>query len=444
MSKSSETFAAAVFKRVPDGFIFRAPNPWMFGRARHYLVNEAQKAEIAARATGVGRRGLLLAFLIWLAAFAGIVAALALLTGHDDPTFADAVILVVCAVASLLVGLNVWYLWVLRPFIAGLPESHERITYRERREGVRWAMSAQSSLLTAAISSVACVVNLFAFFLRTHGGRHLSFDDGQPFISLFVAVVFGLLAARSFYVEIVGAKPNADENIEAGSQGAMDRLVLRLERVELDNRRLRRAVAAVVALGAVVAVVAVAISGLVPRVVDADNIILRNSKGESVAQLGVTKEGSASLGFYDPAHKLRMLFGLTSTGLPTLGLYDSEQKQRMTFGLGNDEMPHVMLSDAQKVRAQFALQRNGLPGLWLYDPQQGVRASLSLNDDQDPSLTLFGAQASVPRAVFGLDTSRTGVLNLFSSAGGLNLSGSNGTVRWNPVSVTTQDAPTQK
>jgi hypothetical protein len=452
MSKSSEAFEAAVFKRVPDGFIFRAPNPWMFGRARHYLVNEAQKAEIAARATGAGRRGLLLAFLIWLAVFAGIVVALALLTGHDDPTSTDVAILFVSAVASLLVCLNVWYLWVLRPFIAGLPESHERITYRERREGMRAAMFLQSSVLTGAICSVAFVVNLYAFFLRTHGGRHLSFDDGQSFVSLFVAVIFGLLAVRSFYLEIIGAKPNADENIEAGSQGAkdgakegpMDRLLVRLERVELDNRRLRRNLAAVVALGAVVAVGAVVISGLVARVVEADNIILRNAKGESVARLGVTKDGSASLGFYDPAHKLRMLFGLSGTGLPVLGLYDSEEKQRMTFALGNDEMPRVMLSDAQKVRAQIALQRNGSGGLWLYDPQQGVRASLSLNDNQDPSLTLFGAQASVPRAVFGLDTNRTGVLNLFSSAGGVNLNGSNGAVRWNPVSVTTQEAPTLK
>jgi hypothetical protein len=445
MSKSSEAFTAAVFKRVPDGFIFRAPNPWMFGRARHYLVNEAQKAAIAARATGVGRRGLLLAFLIWLAAFAGIVVALALLTGHDDPTLGDSVILFVCAVASLLVCLHVWYLWVLRPFIAELPESRERITYRERREGVRRAMFLQSSLLTAAISSVACVANLFAFFLGTHGGRHLSFDDGQTFVSLFVAVVFALLAARCFYLEITGPKPSADENTEAGSQLVTDALALRLERVELDNRRLRRSLAAVVALGAVVALVAVVVSGLLTRVVEADDIILRNSKGESVAQLGVTKDGSPSLGFYGPEHKLRALFALTSTGSPVLGLYDSEQSQRITFALGNDEMPLIMLSDAQKkVRAQIALQRNGVPGLWLYDPQQGVRAALSLNADQDPSLTLFDAPAVVPRAVLGLDTNRTGALNLFSSSGGLNLNGSNGAVRWNPVTVTTQATPTQK
>ena len=36
------------FKWVPEGFVFRAPNPWIFGAADHYLVSEAQRDEIAA------------------------------------------------------------------------------------------------------------------------------------------------------------------------------------------------------------------------------------------------------------------------------------------------------------------------------------------------------------------------------------------------------------
>jgi hypothetical protein len=242
-----------------------------------------------------------------------------------------------------------------------------------------------------------------------------------------------------------GAQPKAEETIEAGPQPALDRLVLRLERVELDNRRLRRSLAAVVALGAVVAVGTVLIAELIPRAVEADRFVLRNSKGDSAAWLSVGKDDAPSLGFYGPQHKLRMLFGLTKTGSPTLGLYDSEQQQRVSLGLGNDEMPHVMLMDAQKkVRVSLGLHRNGLPNLSLFDPQQGVRATLSLNDNQDPTLTLFGAQTPVPRALFGLDGNSTGVLQLFSSAGGLNLNGSNGAVRWNPVGGTARDVPTQK
>ena len=39
---------ATMFKQVPDGYVFRALNPFVFGRARFYLVNEAQKAQLLA------------------------------------------------------------------------------------------------------------------------------------------------------------------------------------------------------------------------------------------------------------------------------------------------------------------------------------------------------------------------------------------------------------
>lgn len=39
----------ALFKRVVDGWIFSAPNPWTFGRRHSYLVNDAQKADLGMR-----------------------------------------------------------------------------------------------------------------------------------------------------------------------------------------------------------------------------------------------------------------------------------------------------------------------------------------------------------------------------------------------------------
>jgi hypothetical protein len=35
------------FKRVPEGWVYRVPNPWLLGRSRYYLVSEKQKSEIA-------------------------------------------------------------------------------------------------------------------------------------------------------------------------------------------------------------------------------------------------------------------------------------------------------------------------------------------------------------------------------------------------------------
>ena len=36
----------ARFKKVAGGFLFQAPNPWLFAPGEHYLVSEAQQAEI--------------------------------------------------------------------------------------------------------------------------------------------------------------------------------------------------------------------------------------------------------------------------------------------------------------------------------------------------------------------------------------------------------------
>ena len=40
------------FKRVPEGWVYRVPNPWLLGRSRYYLVSEKQKSEIAGHHRG--------------------------------------------------------------------------------------------------------------------------------------------------------------------------------------------------------------------------------------------------------------------------------------------------------------------------------------------------------------------------------------------------------
>src|SRR6266404_5329199 len=43
-----QTLESKGFKPVPGGFVFRVPNPWVFGRAKHYLVTVAQLEEVEA------------------------------------------------------------------------------------------------------------------------------------------------------------------------------------------------------------------------------------------------------------------------------------------------------------------------------------------------------------------------------------------------------------
>jgi hypothetical protein len=75
----------------------------------------------------------------------------------------------------------------------------------------------------------------------------------------------------------------------------------------------------------------------------------------------------------------------------------------------------------------------------LLDPQQVSRATLSLNEKSDPSLSLSNAD-KLPRSVFAIDTTGSGHLVLYGTAGGLDLSAHNGRVRWTPSDGAPVDA----
>ena len=48
MGSPSDGMKSALFRAAPGGWVFRSPNPWVFGDTPHYLVNDAQKAQIEA------------------------------------------------------------------------------------------------------------------------------------------------------------------------------------------------------------------------------------------------------------------------------------------------------------------------------------------------------------------------------------------------------------
>ena len=89
---------AIMFKKVPDGYLFRAPNPYLFVRARFYLVTEEQKARLLAIITARGQAAFWIAFIALIAVG---IALLAYGTGHDDPTIGDMVIMLAMIPLSL-------------------------------------------------------------------------------------------------------------------------------------------------------------------------------------------------------------------------------------------------------------------------------------------------------------------------------------------------------
>ena len=113
------------FKRVPEGWVYRVPNPWLLGRSRYYLVSEKQKSEIAGH-----HRRMWLFLLLGIAVIAAVGAPLTL-AGFDDQQVVLS--LATAALLGLIVGFvaNAWLCRTIRPIIADLPPTTQRITQSE-------------------------------------------------------------------------------------------------------------------------------------------------------------------------------------------------------------------------------------------------------------------------------------------------------------------------
>jgi hypothetical protein len=113
------------FKRVPEGWVYRIPNPWLLGRSRYYLVSEKQKSEIAGH-----HRRMWLFLLLGIAVIAAVGAPLTL-AGFDEQQVVLS--LATAALLGLIVGFvaNAWLCRTIRPIIADLTPTTQRITQSE-------------------------------------------------------------------------------------------------------------------------------------------------------------------------------------------------------------------------------------------------------------------------------------------------------------------------
>src|SRR5262249_10279203 len=111
----------ALFKRVVDGWIFSAPNPWTFGRRRSYLVNDAQKADLGMRV----RRGRYFRLLALIPMF-GLPLATFLLAPSllRAPSMTTWVLFALFAVVAG-VAMNLCDYLPVRPLLVGLPRTME-------------------------------------------------------------------------------------------------------------------------------------------------------------------------------------------------------------------------------------------------------------------------------------------------------------------------------
>jgi hypothetical protein len=203
------------FKPVPGGFVFQAPNPWVFGVARHYLVNAAQKSDILARMTP--RRPILIGALVTMTVILWAVAMSALVwafgSGHDDPTATDILVMAALIVVPMILAVPLaigLQLRRLQPVLAGLPLTDERITAQEQRNAMVNDTSVAQSRLVAMSMGIVCLS--LAFTLGMRFGRHPLFADAGAIAMLVGAIAAAGVAVRFAALAIRKARQKHDES----------------------------------------------------------------------------------------------------------------------------------------------------------------------------------------------------------------------------------------
>jgi len=209
LPRASEA-ASVLFKPVAGGYLFQAPNPWVFGRTSRYLVNEEQRGGILAIVTPprpiLRIAVIIIGVLLWAATAATIVWAV---SPHADPKLIDGV-----AIFALVI-LPIYAAWVvalqrklrrMQPFIAGAPRTNMRITNGEMRKAMADAMSTRRVLVYGALWTFTSSTQVFTLVMRN--ARHPLFSDLQSFVSMLVVVLAAGLAVHYLVVAIRKMRQN--------------------------------------------------------------------------------------------------------------------------------------------------------------------------------------------------------------------------------------------
>ena len=171
-----------IFKAVPGGYVYRAPQAWIVGRGDHYFVTEAQKSQIIA----LSKSPQFIVMFSWMMGllFVGLAAAFTLIWYRHSYQFPDltsvdqAIILVttIVALASAVVMTTRPQIKRLQPLLAKLPKSDLRLSRKDLRRAIMEANSSQQLNKQAWICLFCAGVSMLQVYTRplAHMGDFLS------------------------------------------------------------------------------------------------------------------------------------------------------------------------------------------------------------------------------------------------------------------------------
>jgi hypothetical protein len=192
------------FKPAEGGYVFQCPNPWLFGRLRSYLVNEAQKESLAECLRQRQRLILRLMAVYVLVAF-GITLLFQSANTAIDPNSTAFLGIVALAMLGMLALALVPHFYLMRrigPLLAELQRTDEQITLREQIFGVAAVISNMHLALGGLGGALIAASNIKTIAVGLSEGR----PGSELSWSAFGLVVGVLLASYFAYLAILKRK----------------------------------------------------------------------------------------------------------------------------------------------------------------------------------------------------------------------------------------------
>jgi hypothetical protein len=196
-----------------------------------------------------------------------------------------------------------------------------------------------------------------------------------------------------------GGEAGVGSEEEVMSEAAVETLARRLDRLERQNRLLKRAGVVALVVISTAALMGQATTSQVAKQVEAEAFIVRDPSGRVVASLGAMPDGGGTLMFFDAKSRPRAMLGVAGDGSPGLTLAGKAGNVGVTLFAAADGSRGLEVYDgAGKRRAVTKALADGSPrvGVTYKDGKSGKsRVHLSVLPPGSPQLILYDKAGKV-------------------------------------------------
>ncbi|HEY6259036.1 MAG TPA: hypothetical protein VIY51_24935 [Xanthobacteraceae bacterium] len=211
MARWYEGAEEAAFKPVGGGYVFQPPTlSWPLTRAPAYLVNEAQKAELAACLRRQRVQTILVMMVVMLVGLGlgVLIAATGAALRISTVEFIAVFVMTLLAVIAIAFLPYFFAVRAMRPLLAGAPRTEERIATGERLQRIAQTVSPKLLWLGGAGGIMMIVGNLMTIADEISGGRAVFVFPWQ----IFGLVVGALLTSYFVYLGILRKRSKVGAN----------------------------------------------------------------------------------------------------------------------------------------------------------------------------------------------------------------------------------------